>query len=88
MDRNDAKQLAAGMNGALVAVDALGLLLLSFAASQQAYATTGNIDMEQPWLPLAFCFTPRAAQRATYHQACSTDAGKLFGRCIGCPAEL
>jgi hypothetical protein len=44
MDRNDAKQLAACMNGALVAVDALSLLLLSFAASQQAYTTTSNID--------------------------------------------
>ena len=89
MDRNDAKQLAAGMTQwTLFAVDALGLLLLSFAASQQAYTTTSNIDMEQPWLPLAFYITPRAPQRATYHQACSRDVGKLFGRCIGCPGKL
>ena len=44
--------------------------------------------MEQPWLPLAFYITPRAPQRATYHQACSRDVGKLFGRCIGCPGKL
>ena len=56
---NDANQLAAGT---LFAVDALALFL-SFAVSQQAYATTGNIDVEQPWLPLAFCIT------AAHHSA-------------------